>query len=115
MEIEQTTRLWQRKRYRFSLTELAELSSLPEAELRQWVDQGVLVPIDPEAAQWVFGVDHRITVRMARQLRKDIAREPDGLSLVVTLLDRVQALEAEVRELRAIAPPLPREAGSDSF
>ena len=107
MDIEPTTRLWQRKRYRFSLAELAELSNLPEAELRQWVEQGVLVPIDPEAAQWVFGVDHSITVRMARRLRKDIAREPDGLSLVVTLLERVQALEAEVRDLRASAQQIP--------
>ena len=104
MQIEHTEGLWLHEHYEFSLLELAELSGVPEAELREWVDEGVLVPNDPEAAQWSFGADRLVTVRMASRLRKDFELEPHGVALVVTLLDRVHALEAEVRSLRAKLP-----------
>ena len=104
MQIEQNEGLWLHEHYEFSLTELAELSGVSEAELREWVDEGVLVPIDPLAEQWYFGADRLVTVRMASRLRKDFELEPHGLALVVTLLNRVHALEAEVCDLRAKLP-----------
>ena len=103
MQIETAPRLWQRKRYRFSLQELAELSGLPEAELREWVNRGMLMTIDSKAARWLFGADHPLmTTRVARRLRKEIALEPRGLALVVMRLGRAQALETEIRALRAV-------------
>ena len=104
MQIEQTEGLWLHKRYEFTLTELAELSGLPEAELREWVDEGVLEPIDLNAAQWSFGADRLVTVQLACRLRKDFELETQGVALVVTLLERIHALESEVRELRAKLP-----------
>lgn len=104
MQIEQTEGLWLHERYEFSLAELAELSGVPEAELREWVDEGVLVPIDPQAPQWSFGADRLVTVRLACRLRKDFELEPHGVALVVTLLNRVHQLEAEVCNLRAKLP-----------
>lgn len=110
MQIEQTECLWLHEHYEFSLAELAELSGVPEAELREWVDEGVLVPIDPRAAEWSFGADRLVTVRLACRLRKDFDLEPHGVALVVTLLDRVHALEAEVCDLRAKLPRVLRLA-----
>lgn len=104
MQNDQPEGLWLHEHYEFSLAELAELSGVPEADLREWVEEGVLVPNDPEAAQWTFGADRLVTVRMACRLRKDFDLEPQGVALVVTLLERVHALESEVRDLRARLP-----------
>ncbi|MDD5035291.1 MAG: chaperone modulator CbpM [Methylococcaceae bacterium] len=104
MQIEQTEGLWLYEHYEFSLAELADLSGMPETELREWVDEGVLVPIDPEAAQWSFGADRLVTVRLACRLRKDFDLEPHSVALLVMLLDRVHELEAEVRDLGAKLP-----------
>jgi hypothetical protein len=104
VQIEQTEELWLHEQYEFSLEELARLSGVPEAELHEWVDEGVLVPIDPQAAQWSFGADRLVTIRMACRLRQDFELEPHDMALVVALLDRVHALESEVRDLRAKLP-----------
>jgi len=108
VQVEQTEALWLHEHYELSLTELSELSGLSEAELRDWVDAGILAPADPQTAQWAFGADRLVTVRMACRLRQDFELDPDGVALVVTLLDRIHALEAEVRHLRARLPRVPR-------
>ena len=110
MQIEETEGLWLHEHYEFSLGELAELSGLPEAELREWVDEGVLLPSDPSAAEWSFGADRLVTVRLACRLRRDFELEPHGVALLVTLLERVHALEAEVSDLRAKLPRVFRQA-----
>lgn len=113
MQIEQTEGLWLHERYEFTLLELSELSGLPEAELREMVDLGVLEPADPNAAEWTFGADRLVTVRTACRLRKDFDLEPNGVALVITLLDRVHSLEAEVRELRAKQPRVLRTGSAE--
>jgi hypothetical protein len=110
MNIEQTEGLWLHEHYEFSLAELAELSGVPIAELREWVEEGVLVPIDPNAAQWSFGADRLVTVRLAYRLRQDLELEPHCVALVVALLSRVHALESELHGLRARVPRVFRPA-----
>lgn len=104
MQIEKAEVLWLHEHYEFSLAELARLSGLAEAELHEWVDEGVLVPIDPNAPQWSFGADRLVTIRRAYRLRKDFELEPQGLALVLALLDQIHALEAQVRDLHARLP-----------
>ena len=108
MQIEQAQGLWLDEHYEFSLAELAELSGVSQAELRVWVDEGVLVPVDPKAEPWSFGADRLMTVRVAHRLREDFELEPYGVALVVTLLERIHALEAEVCGLRAKLPRVMR-------
>lgn len=88
----------------FSLAELAEISGLPESELRELVDYGAVTPVDPDASPWVFSGKCLLTVRTACRLRAGFDLEPDGMALMVTLLERIQELEARVRELRAQLP-----------
>ena len=104
MQTEQSQGLWLHEHYEFSLAELAELSGLSEAELRAWVDEGVLAPTDPKARPWSFGADRLVTVRLACRLRQDFELEPPGVALALALLDRVHALEAQVRDLQAKRP-----------
>ncbi len=95
---------WMTEDHAFSLTELAEISGLPESELRELVDYGAITPMDPEASSWAFSGKCLLTVRTACRLRISFDLEPHGVALMVTLLERVQDLEAQVRDLRAQLP-----------
>ena len=88
----------------FSLAELAELAGLSEAELRELVDYGAIAPVDPGASQWMFTATCLTTVRAAGRLRASFELEPHGVALVVSLLDRIRDLEAQ----------LARAAGADA-
>ncbi len=102
MKIEQAT--WLHEHYEFSLEELCELSGLSETELRELVDYGVLAPVDSGARAWTFRADRLVVARSARRLRKDFDLDPHAVALVVTMLERVRDLEAELRDLRAKLP-----------
>ena len=102
MKIEQA--MWLDEQHQLLLEELCELSGLSEAELRELVDCGVLAPADPDAQRWTFSADRLLVARSARRLRKDFELDPHGVALVVTLLERVRDLEAELRDLRAKLP-----------
>ena len=102
MKIEQA--MWLHEQHEFLLEELCELSGLSETELRELVDYGVLAPVDPGARHWAFGADRLVVARSARRLRQDFDLDPHAVALVVTMLERVRDLEAELRDLRAKLP-----------
>jgi hypothetical protein len=95
---------WLTEQCEFSLEELVELSGLPEPELRELVEYGAIAPVDPGAARWVFKGQCLTTVRVACRLRASFELEPHGLALVVSLLERVRDLEAQIERLRAQLP-----------
>jgi chaperone modulatory protein CbpM len=84
-----------------SLAQLAELSGLPEPMLRELVDYDALAPIDPRAASWSFRSRTLITARTASRLHHDFELDAYGVSVVLRYVERIDALEAEVRALRA--------------
>lgn len=96
--------LWLTENLRFSLSELAELAGVPEAELRELADYGAITPVDPGASQWVFTATCLTTVRAASRLRASFELEPHGVALVISLLERIRDLEAELTALRAQMP-----------
>jgi hypothetical protein len=102
VKIEQA--MWLHEQHELLLEELCELSGLSEIELRELVDYGVLAPIDSDALHWTFSADRLVVARSARRLRKDFDLDPNGVALVVTLLERVRDLEEELRDLRAKLP-----------
>ncbi|MBM4201322.1 MAG: hypothetical protein FJ189_08555 [Gammaproteobacteria bacterium] len=108
MADEPTETLWLHRYHACSLTEFSDLSGLTETELREWVEVGVLAPDDPATEPWSFSADCLVTVRTACRLRRDFDLDTDSVALLVALLNRVHALEAEVRELRAKLPQVHR-------
>ena len=104
MRVEIHEALWLDERQQFSLAELADLSGLPEIELRQLIDYAVLAPADPDAAEAKFGADCLVTARMACRLRDHFDLDAGGLALTLSLLERIRELEAELRALRAQFP-----------
>ena len=84
-----------------TLDQLVELSDLPAEELRALVDYGALAPVDPAAAAWTFTASYVVVARTAGRLRRDFELDAHSLSVVLRYVQRVEALEAEVRALRA--------------
>ena len=104
MNAEQTEAVWLTEDHELSLAELAELSGLSEAELRELVDYGAVAPIDPDSSPWVFSGKCLLTIRTACRLRISFDLEPHGVALIVSLLDRIHELEAQLGSLRAQLP-----------
>jgi len=82
-------------------TQLIELSGLAEAELRELVEDGALVPVDPQSAQWSFHAYSVVVARTAGRLRRDLDLDAHALAVVLRFVARIEELEAELRALRA--------------
>jgi chaperone modulatory protein CbpM len=104
MRIEITEAAWLDESSEFSLAELAELSGLPVALLRQLVEYEALVPCDPSAAVPTFKAQRLIDARAACRLREDFDLDAPGLALVLTLLERVRELESRLRAVECLLP-----------
>ena len=109
MKVELTEVLWLDAQQELPLPELAELSGLSEAELRELVDYGVIAPVDPQAEPPVFRADCVVIARTACRLRTDFELDAPGLALALTLLGRIHDLEAQLREMSAQLPHRPRK------
>lgn len=84
-----------------SLAQLSELSGLPEAVLRELVEYEALSPIDPRASTLTFSAVSVFTARSASRLVRDFELDVYGVSVLLRYVERIDALEAEVRALRA--------------
>lgn len=100
MTMDNDEALWLHAERRVSIVELAEFSGLPEALLQELVEYGALRPAEP-GQQRTFGGDCVTRLRAAARLRSDLELETPALALALSFLERIQALEAEVRRLDA--------------
>lgn len=104
MNVELTEVDWLDQHHQFSLTELAELSGMPEAILLELVDYGIFAPIDANSAELAFHAGCLVVARTANRLRKDFELDTRGLALALTLLERIHSLETQLSDLRARIP-----------
>ena len=84
-----------------SFAELIECSGLTDAELRELVEYGALVPVDPALASWTFRGHTLLLARSAGRLRHEFDLDTHGVSVLLRFVERIEALEAELRALRA--------------
>jgi chaperone modulatory protein CbpM len=91
---------WLHAETRVTLVELAQTSGLPEELLRELVEYGALEPAEG-ADEWCFNADCVVRVRTAARLRNDLELETGSLALVLSFLERIERLEAQVRHLHA--------------
>ena len=91
---------WLHAGSRVTLVELARTSGLPEEVLRELVEYGALEPAEG-AGEWCFSAECVVRVRKAARLRNDLELETGSLALVLSFLERIQHLEAQVRHLHA--------------
>lgn len=103
MQIESNSALWLDQTQVVSIEDLANLSGLAAAEIRELVDAGVLIPLGGESA-FTFSAECIVTVRQAARLRNDLELDIDALALMLDFLERIRTLEAELTRLRAQLP-----------
>jgi chaperone modulatory protein CbpM len=106
MRIELTEVHWLEQQRDLTLGELAELSGFSEQELRELEACGAIAPLDPSEATPRFGGQCLVAVRTAYRLRNDFELDAQGLAVALALLERIGALEGELRALRARLPRL---------
>jgi chaperone modulatory protein CbpM len=82
-------------------TQLVSACGLPEGEVRELVRYGALVPRDPQAPTWTFEAHWLVVARHASRLRRDFDLDPHGVSVLLSFVERIEALESELRSLRA--------------
>jgi len=83
-----------------SIEHLAELSGLSLDELSDLVESGVIEPVDESAKPASFYLRHVVTAKIARRLRDDFELDRHGVAIALTLLDRIENLERELRARR---------------
>lgn len=81
--------------------QLVSASGLPEFEVRELVRYGALIPRDPDAPVWTFEARWLVVARTASRLRRDFELDTHGVSVVLGYVERIDALESELRRLRA--------------
>lgn len=101
MQIETHNVFWLDRSQSVSIDDLVELSGLSENDVRELVDAGALVPMNPQENVWIFSADCVVTVRKASRLRDELELDAHALVVTLSLLAQIQTLEAEVSQLRA--------------
>ena len=80
-----------------TVAELVERSGLSADELAALVDCGALEPRE-RGTTWRFSTHCIVTARTARRLRDDFALDDThALAILLRLMQRIEALEAELR------------------
>lgn len=103
MNMELTEALWLSEAAVCQIEHLAEVSGLSLEEIEDLVDSGLIVPVEAPPAPRTFHLVHVVTVRTARRLRDDFELDRNGVALALTLLRRIERLEAQLRAAGAQA------------
>ncbi|MCU0803857.1 MAG: chaperone modulator CbpM [Burkholderiales bacterium] len=89
---------------RLALDELATRSGLAANEIVSLVEYGVFEPLGAalgEPARWTFSMRSIRVARRAARLRHELELDdPHALAVALELLERIDSLERQVRELR---------------
>ena len=86
-----------------SIAPLVEQSGLSDSELQVLVDCGALTPREIGASTWTFSSRCVITARTARHLRDEFALDDvHAVAILLRFRERIEALEHELRHLRAL-------------
>jgi len=95
---------WLDAREVVTLAELARICALSPAELDELVDDGVLVPVEQTRQERLFSAECVMPLRTAGKLRQDFDLDLFTVGLVLGYLKRIEALERQVRTLKAQLP-----------
>ncbi len=95
---------WLDARETVSMPELASVSGLTEAELRELVEYGALAPVDRQQPELVFSSERIGGLRRAARLRRDFELDLFAVALLLVYLDRIEALERQIKSLEAHLP-----------
>jgi chaperone modulatory protein CbpM len=84
---------------RVTLLELAQASGLSRDELAELAELGLFEGERSESGEWVFGASSISIARTACRLRSDFELNTPGVALALTYLEKIEALQARLKEL----------------
>lgn len=99
INIEHSEFVWLDEHHEVTLDELATLSGLTQQELHLLVDNGALVPNNPEAESWHFSSHCIVSIRTLSKLKQDFELEPNAFALTLVFLERIRQLEMQLQRL----------------
>jgi chaperone modulatory protein CbpM len=82
-------------------TQMVTSSGLTETEVAELVHYGALVPRDPAAATLTFEAQWLFVARRASRLRREFDLDSHGVSVLLSYVERIERLEAELQAMRA--------------
>lgn len=93
--------IWLNDQALCSAEHLAEVSGLSVEDINELIANRVIVPVDEASNPPAFALRWVVTATTARRMRDDFELDPHGVALALTLMQRVEDLQAEVDSLRA--------------
>jgi chaperone modulatory protein CbpM len=84
-----------------AVEELERASGLSIEEITELVEYGVFQPQGSRPHEWRFAARCIAVGRRAHRLRSDFELSASGLALTLSLLERIEELEQEMRTLQA--------------
>ncbi|HEY9281166.1 MAG TPA: chaperone modulator CbpM [Eoetvoesiella sp.] len=101
MTIQITESVWLNTSDICSFEHLSEVSGLAKDDLLDLVETGVIEPSNKDPDNYFFHASCIVVARTARRLRDDFELDAQGVALAMSLLRRIDGLEAELASLRA--------------
>lgn len=85
----------------YQIKDLADISGLSIDDIQDLVETCVIMPNDINATTWIFQEHCLHIAKKAHQLRNDFQLDRNGISLAMTLLNRIEELENQLRVMEA--------------
>ncbi|ABR90875.1 Uncharacterized conserved protein [Janthinobacterium sp. Marseille] len=80
-----------------TLIELSQACNAPQDLITAWVFEGVLEPAGQQPQEWRFSGASVRRARVAQHLVQDLEVNTPGVALALDLLERIDALEAQLK------------------
>ena len=104
MEPQRTEWMWLDEGETVTLSELSRASGMSVADVDELVEYGALLPLDAQRQEHAFSAQCIPQLRTACKLRLDYDLDLFAVALMLGYLNRIEALERQVRALEARSP-----------
>jgi len=88
---------------RVTLDGLAARTGLHPTLIEQFVEYGLIEPVERAGAHMLFDLDCVARVRKIERLRRHLGTNLASVAVILDLLDRLSKLEQEIEKLRRLA------------
>lgn len=102
---------WLDARETVTISDLSRACGLSAAELDELVEYGALRPLEQHRVERLFSAEYVMPLRSVGRLRMDFDLDLFTVALLFGYLNRIEALERQVRSLQAQLPGHERYAG----
>jgi len=85
---------------RLSIDQLSQATTLSSEMIIEIVEQGIIDPIGESPEHWCFTSQTVAVAKRAFRLHKDLEIDWSGIALAISLIDELQQLREENRQLQ---------------